>query len=60
MLVQKIDDDDKDLNNSIVIEKQEIKQTYEIDEDKEFEIDEDKEFEIDEDKEFEIKSSIES
>ena len=37
-MVQKIDDDDKDLNNSIVIEKQEIKQTYEIDEDKEFEI----------------------
>ena len=51
-MVQKIDDDDKDLNNSIVIEKQEIKQNYEIDEDKEFE--------IDEDKEFEIKSSIES
>ena len=37
-MVQKIDDDDKDLNNSIVIEKQEIKQNYEIDEDKEFEI----------------------
>ena len=38
MLVQKIDDHDEDLNKSIEIEKQDLKQNIDFDEDKEFEI----------------------